>query len=487
MKVETAVLKNGQTKEFLLVADPPSGTMKEVYFTPDRKEVVCFYKDPQAGQDPVRVQRLESIIGKFNPTLPKSQGGAAQNEVDAAYYRNLFCWPTAIVTRPRFGLVTPTYPKNFFFESGPVKGQEKNGAWFTLPRPRAIIEKSAPQELGDWLNCLRLCINMARAVARLHQAGLAHSDLSNNNVLVDPMHGSSVVIDIDSLVVPGVYPPDVLGTKGYIAPEVLSTLHLDFDDPKRKHPSARTDEHALAVLIYQYLLRRHPLEGKRVPKANSAEEQDHLIYGPQALYCEHPKDASNRPDQADFVPASDLGSELSDLFCRCFVDGITDPSRRPMASEWVKGLLRTFDRVSPCANSACKHKWYPLRDGCKVQCSFCRAKPSQPVPILRFRTEGRPGQWLRDGGLVVYHNLGMYKWHCYSNCILAPDTERTRQAYFAWHEGKWLMVNENLPSLTSPNGNRVGAGQAIVLTHGARIRLSQDGSGRIAEVDMQQP
>ena len=32
----------------------------------------------------------------------------------------------------------------------------------------------------------------------MHQAGLAHSDLSCNNVLVDPTTGSCVVIDIDA-------------------------------------------------------------------------------------------------------------------------------------------------------------------------------------------------------------------------------------------------------------------------------------------------
>ena len=40
-------------------------------------------------------------------------------------------------------------------------------------------------------------------------------------VLVDPTTGGCVVIDIDSLVVPGVYPPEVIGTGGYIAPEVF--------------------------------------------------------------------------------------------------------------------------------------------------------------------------------------------------------------------------------------------------------------------------
>src|SRR5262249_47460962 len=158
------------------------------------------------------------------------------------------------------------------FESGPdfIKGKEKNGMRFIGERNRAMLEKFAPAELGEWRNYLALCIRMARAVARLHNAGLAHSDLSPNNVLVDPKRGASIVIDFASLAGEGLYPPDVLGTKGYIAPEVLTTMHLKLNDPNRKHPNARTDQHALAVLIYQYLLRRHPLDGKRVPPAASA-------------------------------------------------------------------------------------------------------------------------------------------------------------------------------------------------------------------------
>jgi hypothetical protein len=487
VKLEKATLKDGQTLDYMMVPDPPSGTMKEVYFTPDRKSVVCFYKDPLAGQDPARVQRLDAIIGKYNPTVPRSQGGGASSEVDAAYYRNFFCWPTAVVTKPRFGLITPTYPQNFFFQAGPVKGQEKNGAWFTLEKPRTILEKTVPKELGTWINYLKLCIVMARAVSRLHQAGLAHSDLSNNNVLVDPLNGGSVVIDIDSLVVPGLYPPDVLGTKGYIAPEVLSTIQLPFADPKRKHPSARSDEHALAVLFYQYLLRRHPLEGRRVPRANTAEEQDFLTYGPQALYCEHPQDASNRPDAAKYIPASVLGPLLSPLFQRAFVDGILDANKRPTASEWVKGLVRTWDLAIPCANPACAQKWFILTAGQSVRCPFCSSKAAQPVPTLQFRSEGRPGQWMPDGSLAVYSDLMLFKWHAFSNQFPGPDSDRTPQAYFKWHNGQWLMINQNLASLTSPGGNRVSPGQAVVLSHGAKIRLSQEPNGRIAEVEMRQP
>lgn len=483
MKVEKAILKDGSSLDFVVVSDPPSGTMKEVFFTPDRKSVVCFYKDPAAARDVVRVQRLESILGKFNPTRPRSQGGSANSELDARYFSQLFCWPTAIVVKPRFGLVTPTYPENFFFKDGPVKGQEKNGSWFTLTKPRGMLEKYAPAELGSWINFLSLCITMSRAVARLHTAGLAHSDLSPNNVLVDPAGGKSVVIDIDSLVVPGLYPPDVLGTKGYIAPEVLSTVNLPLKDPKRKHPSARTDEHALAVLIYQYLLRRHPLSGKRIPKANSAEEQEFLSYGPQAIYCEHPQDASNRPESHPFIPATALGSHLSELFLRTFVEGLQDPGRRPTATDWLRGLIKTWDLLMPCPQTGCPSKWTVLADPKKVHCSFCGAKPKQPIPVLKFRKEARPGNWLLDGQLVVYHNLSLMKWHAFANLFPGPEADRTPQAYFVWHQGQWLMINQNLTSLTSPGGNRVPSGQAVALSPGAKIRLSQETNGRMAEVE----
>ncbi|MFM8571421.1 MAG: protein kinase domain-containing protein, partial [Pirellula sp.] len=223
MKLEKATLKNGATIDFVpeMIGD---GAMKEVYFTPDRKSVVCFYKDATAGSDPLRAQRLENILGKYNPTILRPQGGAAANELEAKYFRDLFCWPSAIVTHPRFGLVTPTYPENFFFASGPdfIKGKEKNGMRFIGKKNRALLEKFAPSELGTWINYSSFCIQMARAVARLHNAGLAHSDLSPNNVLVDPTQGRAIVIDIESLVVPQLFPPDVAGTKGYIAPEVLS-------------------------------------------------------------------------------------------------------------------------------------------------------------------------------------------------------------------------------------------------------------------------
>jgi serine/threonine protein kinase len=355
---------------------------------------------------------------------------------------------------------------------------------FISPKNRKLLEKLAPAELGTWIYYFALCIQMTRAVARLHNAGLAHSDLSPNNVLVDPSKGASIVIDIDSLVVEGLFPPDVLGTKGYIAPEVLSTIHLPLTDPTRKHPSARTDQHALAVLIYQYLLRRHPLDGRKIPPAKTAEEQEHLSYGSQSLFCEHPTDASNRPESNPFVPCSALGPLLSDLFQRAFVKGLHSPNDRPTAMEWLRGLIKSWDLLIPCPNASCSHKWFIVAAPTDLKCPFCGTRLKGRAPLLKLRAERRPGQWLPDGQLMVYHNLSLFKWHAFDNVFPGPESDRAPQAYCVFHEGRWLLINQNLASLTSPGGNRVPAGQAVELKDGAQIRLSQEPHGRIAEVQL---
>ena len=316
---------------------------------------------------------------------------------------------------------------------------------------------------------------------RLHQAGLAHSDLSSNNVLIDPTSGRCIIIDIDSLVVPGLYPPDVMGTPGYIAPEVLATQSLPISDPNRKHPSIDTDLHALAVLIYEYLLKRHPLIG---PKQHSAvsEEDELLSMGSKALYIEHPTDMSNHPSLLTF-PARLLGKNLVELFERAFVEGLHNPKKRPAAMEWERGLLKTWDKLYICGNPKCLQQY--ILNTQDTKCPYCGMKPANKVPVLHLKTERRPGQWMPDGELVVYPNYQLYKWHIFDNVSSnETTTDNAPVAYCVFHQGQWLLVNQALNSLTSPSGKRVEIGQAVALVHGAQIRLSQSQHGRFIEVEI---
>ena len=355
-KVVKLKATDGSTVEFVdeIIG---SGAMKDVYFSPDKSYVVGFFRTPQ---DANAKDRLQNIVGKYRDKIFGQEGGD--------YWENLFCWPTKLVEwNGKLGMVCPAYKKEFFFSGGRFAGKEKEGKWFASAKLRNKFLEA--DQKGSWLTHFHLCLQIARAVRRLHAAGLAHSDLSYKNVLVDPVRGRAAVIDCDGLVVPGKYPPDVVGTPDFIAPEVLQTRSLPLRDPGKKLPSIQTDRHALAVLIYMYLLYRHPLRGGKVNDLDAAKDEE-LSMGAKALFVEHPTDKSNRPKTANLAPAelpqgdvdklpyTICGPYLKDLFDRAFIQGLHNPSLRPTAQDWETALVKTTDLMQPCQNPACEAKWF---------------------------------------------------------------------------------------------------------------------------------
>lgn len=492
--VETATLSDGSTIDYVVKDNPPKGTMKCTYFTPSREQVVQFYMDPEAGKDRNLRKRLEAILGRYNPTVPEELGGARGNSAESAsYFASRFCWPTAIVESPRLGIVCPAYPSSYWFTSGDVTNPvlektlakaEKKSKWFTSPKLQQYL---SPEARGDFRSMLQIGISLSRSMRRLHQAGLAHSDLSSNNVLIDPRTGSCVVIDIDSLVVPGLFSPEVAGTSGYIGPEVLATQHLPIDDPGRVLPSVLTDLHALPVMLYEYLLNRHPLEGPKVHCADDPGRDDLLAMGAEALFIEDPNDRSNRPDDPDYmrVTIHDLGPELEKLFLRAFVDGLHDPSKRPTAFEWEKALVDTWDLLQPCPNPDCDRHWFVMHDPKSPVCPFCGARVPEDDVIqlqLKQQSRGRDGQWRPARTLNVYDGLVLIPWHVYSNRFPNERTGREMMGYVRKHEGRWVLVNESIPGMTSPSGSPVPPKHAITLEDGAEFRISTAENGYLMVV-----
>ena len=473
--IEKAILMDDTEIEYVWTDNPPRGGMKHTYFTPDRKFAIQFFNKREDAESSQMKARLENIVGLYNPTLSEEEGGAIGNTREtAAYFSNLYCWPAALIKSPQFGVVCPVYPPNFFFGRHAVKngvnldlaGKDKKSRWFTSRTSKWL----ADDECGNFQTMLRLSISLARAVRRLHTAGLSHSDLSSNNVLIDPRTGTCVVIDIDSLVVPGLFPPEVAGTKGYIAPEVLETMELPFDDPGRKLPCAATDLFALPVLLYEYLLRRHPLDGPKIYSTASTEEDEFLQYGPKATFIENPQDTSNRPDDLQ-VSIHDLGPHLEKLFLQAFVDGMHDPEKRPTAAQWEKALVKTWDLLQPCRNPNCRGKWFILHDLRRPVCPHCGQRiDAGGVMHLRLKKpmRGRRGQWQQVGEINLYDKMPLFQWHFVAD--LYPDEkmqDRSMQAYIS-HQGEaWYLVNNALTGMLSPKGNLVPVGQAVWLRDGA--------------------
>lgn len=484
----TLKAKDGTTVEFYDEIKAQGG-VKDVYFSCDKTYVVAFYRKSLDANDKVR---LENIVNVFHKRI---FDGTPVGD----YWKESLVLPDRIVEwNGKIGVTIPFYNKKFFFKGGPFDGKEKEGKWFASAK---LKNKFLPaDQKGNWLTNLHMCIKMARAVRRLHAAGLAHSDLSYKNVLVDPISGSACIIDADELVVPGKYPPGVIGTPDFIAPEVMATRSLPINDPNKKVPRIETDRHALAVLIYMYLLNRHPLRGGKVWDLDPTKDEE-LSMGEKALFIEHPTNNTNRVKIDDLVPSqlpqgdpsklpyTICGPYLKELFDKAFIAGLHNPAARPSAAEWEAALVKTADLVQPCQNPGCENHWYVFDNTTKPRCPFCGTEYKGQLPILNFYYAPQHGKYISENyRLMVYDKQTLYKWHSNNLVSISEKTseeDKKPVGDFHFHNGQWILINRRLPDLYDvTEGKAIPIGQFVPLTDGRQILLDKSQGGRLVIVQL---
>lgn len=216
----------------------------------------------------------------------------------------------------------------------------------------------------------------------------------------------------------------------------------------------------------------------------SAAEDERLGMGEQALFIEHPTDFSNRPLELQ-VSMTALGPILTQLFYQAFVTGLHSPYERPSAYQWERGLIQTWNLLYPCSNSSCTSQWFiVIPESQPIACPFCQTPLQKPFPLLSIEAQKQPGRWLPSEQLAIYDGQGLFKWHIFDNIFPGPNVDRTLQAYCVFHQGKWLLINRALTSLTGDDGKPVSINQALELNAGTTIHFSQESHGRIAQVAM---
>ena len=483
----TLTASDGSTVEFYDEIKAQGG-VKDVYFSTDKTYVVAFYRK---NLSPAEKDRLSNIVGPYHKRIFESPEGN--------YWKEYLIMPTKMVKwNEKTGVVLPFYPKRFFFSGGPFDGKEKEGKWFASAKLRNRFLPA--DQKGTWLSNVHMCLKIARAVRRLHAAGLAHSDLSYKNVLVDPISGNACIIDADELVVPGKYDAGVLGTPDFIAPEVMATRELKLGDPNKKLPSINTDRHALAVLIYMYLLNRHPLRGGKVWDIDPAKDEA-MSMGEKALFIEHPTDKTNRvkPQELDKsqlpqgdptkLPYTICGPYLKKLFDRAFIDGLHNPLARPSAAEWEDALVKTCDLVQPCQNPNCEAHWYVFDNTTKPRCPFCGQEYKGQLPILNFYYAPSHGKYMSENyRLMVYDKQTLYKWH--SNNLVSANEKTSAEdkkpvGDFHFHNGQWILINRRLPDMYDVTEKKpIAIGGFVPLTDGRQILLDKGQGGRLVVVQL---
>lgn len=244
--------------------------------------------------------------------------------------------------------------------------------WYRSKKTWFKIAADHPDRKGNFKGRVEAAICITGAARYLNRIGYAHADFSGKNIFVNPVGGKAALIDLDGLIVPGFIRGEVLGTPGYMAPELVTR--------EQKHPDQYSDRHALAVVLYEFLLMGHPLIGGRFGLSTDGNQDDELIYGQYALYREHATDPSNHP-KILYMSANTLGHEMSALFRRSFELGLAFPNRtaRPHPEEFEDALKRLRDDLVACSNRDCFWGYFPSQNGMLEKCPSCGAKAPDMV------------------------------------------------------------------------------------------------------------
>jgi serine/threonine protein kinase len=387
MKVKYA---DGSTEEYEDTS-LAGGAEGEIFLSRNGKSVIKLYsRDPT--KDAERIRRIDQLIDEFNPTKGSS------------YWAEFFTWPEKRVVHPAVG-----YRMRF---AGGMKTLEH----YILGKSYTRLK---PEERGWFIGQIAVALKLVSAANCMSSKGLCYPDFSGKNILVDPFRGRMVLIDCDSLTVPGKLPPTVEGTSAFRAPEIVMRQVTT--------PSVRSDRHALAVILYQWLLRWHPLMGNKVYDSNDPDHDDELRYGREALYIEHPTDESNRAKK-QVLKAYMLGPELEELFQKAFVDGLHQPDKRPLPYEWQRAFYHTYDHIIPCSSPYCGWRFFvaartPQLFGnynLRLTCPRCEHRLNNPrtlpfIYLFPHRGTRNPDDYdaniSRAHYVIGWPKRALHKWH----------------------------------------------------------------------------
>ena len=370
----TWILPEGVNLEFEGLSSPlrllrplGSGSQGQVYAVDLAGEQLAlkWYLPACIQRDPQLARRLSDAIRATAPN-------------------NRFLWPIALL-RP-----TPA-------SSALLRCREGGFGYLMGLRPPPFVgavEHYAGRVDLSLRTVLRACLELAEAFHALHSKGLCYKDISLGNLFLDPGSGRILICDNDNVDVDGRDLGGVLGTPGFMAPEVLLG---------QARPGASSDLHALAVLIFRLLTRHDPFRGAQELAIRCLDEPARRrLYGEDPVFIFDPVDQRNRPDpelqSAALLTWPIYPTALQALFIQTFGAGLRDPERRVLTGEWQNELARTLDRRQICP--ACGQENFRSHQSPPPPCWSCGA--ALPAP-LRLR--------LPCGAVVAAAGTGLYRHH----------------------------------------------------------------------------
>ncbi len=300
-----------------------------------------------------------------------------------------------------------------------------------------------------------LGMELSSSFLALHSEGLCYRDISFGNVFFDPSTGRPLICDNDNVGIDGASPSFVLGTRRFMAPEIVR---------REASPSTATDLYSLSVLLFYLLMVGHPLVGRReldFPTWDDRAESE--LFGAEPVFVFDPVDRRNEPVEelhGSVVSNWMLYPEhIRRLFTTAFTVGLSDPANgRVRESVWRAALARLRDAIQRCAACSKENFW----DGTGHRsCWFCDRPLGAPI---RFEVDGRTLVLNEDTTVRAHHLTLNYD----------DQTVVGRVARHPQHD-RWGLRNETAAAwaVTLPSGETTSAepGRAVGLLPGTSLRI----------------
>ncbi len=403
------------------------------------------YREGDSGDDPLVVKIYKNAENDRETRLERIIASGPM--IVRGLPDRTLCFPFAQVDTPDGdGVVMPHTPLDSVAMSHDDLFEDPFARQYCINHLNRICDGIIPYKMM-YLNAFHL----ARAIDRMYRAGFAHCDFSFNNIFINTKTGQASIIDLDNLAVEGFLTPRVIGTPGFIAPEL--------DSDRTRLPDHTTDAHSLAVIIFFMLLGRHPLVG--IKKNPHLEDR---LFGSDALFTEHPADRRNTFAPDIGFHYEELPSAIRKLFMQAFVDGLHDPARRPSATQWIDPLWASVDTMVACRHCCQTTPVQSLTHSTihppANQCIFCGKALRGPLFALRF-SNGQVKALEEGSRLYPHHLLGnahQYdfstvladcKKHCSGEIILANRSARPITAHFRSGNQKSIQQQQGFPLKTT--------------------------------------
>ena len=324
-----------------------------------------------------------------------------------------------------------------------------------------LVRRRVTTTFGALLNA---GFQLADSYLALHTRGLCYRDISLGNVFFDPATGDVLICDNDNVSVDGEGHESVLGTSGFMAPEVerMDTL-----------PSTNTDLYSLSVLLFLLFVNHHPLLGARELEFASLDQRAmRSLYGVDPVFIFDPEDERNRPVPGVHDNAIVLWplypSAFQRLFVQAFSKGLYDPEQgRVRESTWKAGVARLRDLLMRCGCGAelfFDDERGVIAGAVPNVCWSCKGRP--PLP-LRLRIGNRSVTMSDERVLYAHHTGGaLYDYR-------TPVATVTRHPLDPRVQGLRNLTDEVWEAV-EPDGmvHRVGRGRSVRLAEGIEIRFA---------------